>query len=240
MLLTHRNFEKIKLQFLNSSILFKNESGTLNYTLENPRNQESFMISVGDKTVEHIESEAKREVQISYKPTNYGVGTLPLQRMESRFPLQFLLVWRFVQPEVKITVYPEKINYFAIEEIQPIDQAGVLQAQAQESSEKEISHFDRFQMTDPPQHINWKILAKTNNLYVNKFESQANEQKRILVNWKDTEPLVDLEKRKSQFSFWLDYVYKLKKPFVVLFEEQQILVEANDQKSLAKALRLLL
>ena len=198
------------------------------------------MISVGDKTVEHIESEAKREVQISYKPTNYGVGTLPLQRMESRFPLQFLLVWRFVQPEVKITVYPEKINYFAIEEIQPIDQAGVLQAQAQESSEKEISHFDRFQMTDPPQHINWKILAKTNNLYVNKFESQANEQKRILVNWKDTEPLVDLEKRKSQFSFWLDYVYKLKKPFVVLFEEQQILVEANDQKSLAKALRLLL
>ncbi len=240
MLLTHRNFEKIKLQFLNSSILFKNEPGILNYTLENPRNQESFMISVADKTIEHIESEAKREVQISFKPANYGVGPLPLQRMESRFPLQFLLVWRFVQPEVKITVYPEKINYFATEESQPVEQAGVQQAQSPESLEKEISHFDRFKETDPPQHINWKILAKTNNLYVNKFESQANEQKRVLINWKDTEPLVDLEKRKSQFSFWLDYVYKLKKPFVVLFEEQQILVEANDQKSLVKALRLLL
>lgn len=240
MLLTHRNFEKIKLQFLNSSILFKNEAGILNYVLENPRNQESYMISVGDKTIEHIESEAKRDVQISYKPDHYGVAPLPLQRMESRFPLQFLLVWRFVQPEVKITVYPEKINYFATEERKPIKQAGVLQAYVQESLEKEISHFDRFQVTDPPQHINWKILAKTNNLYVNKFESQADEQTRILVNWKDTEPLVDLEKRKSQFSFWLDYVYKLKKPFVVLYEEHQIFVELNDQKSLVKALRLLL
>jgi uncharacterized protein (DUF58 family) len=240
MLMTHRNFEKIKISFLQASLLFKNEPGVLTYKMENPRNKDSFMISAAEKTIESIKAFEKKDVQISFTPLNYGVIPLPMQKLESRFPLQFLRVWRFQQSEVKITIFPEKINYFGLESHQPESESGLQNAQARESSEKEISHFDQFQDTDSPQHINWKMLAKMNNLYVNKFESQAEDQKQIVIRWKDTEPLIDIEKRKSQLVYWIDYAFKMKKAFVVLFEEQQVSVALYDQKSLIKALRLLL
>jgi len=240
MLMSHRNFEKIKLSFLHASLLFKNETGVLTYNIENPRAKDSFVISVADKTIDSIRANEKRDVQINYLPENYGVFQVPMQKLESRFPLQFLRVWRYIQPEVRVTVFPEKINYFGLDSQQAEIETGVQKKQLQESLEKEISHFDRFQMTDPPQHINWKILAKTNDLYVNKYESLAGEQQQVVLRWKDTEPLVDIEKRKSQFAYWIDEVYKLKKPFIVEFAEQKIEVAQNDQKHLLKALRLLL
>ncbi len=240
MLMSHKNFEKIKMSFLHASLLFKNEAGVLTYNIENPRAKDSFVISVGDKTVDSIHAHEKRDVQISYLPDHYGVYQLPVQKLESRFPLQFLRVWRYIQPEVRITVFPEKINYFGLSALISEIETGVQKKQLQDSLEKEISHFDRFQVTDPPQHINWKILAKTNDLYVNKYESLASEQQQVVLRWKDTEPLVDIEKRKSQFAYWIDEVYKLKKSFVVEFEEQKVEVAQNDYKHLLKALRLLL
>lgn len=240
MMFSHRNFEKIKLSFQQASLLFKNEAGTLTYKIENPRNQDSFMIAVGDKTVEQIKAQEKNDVHVAFTPTNYGVMQVPMQRLESQFPLQFLRVWRFLQPDVRVTVFPEKINYVGLLSHQPESEAGPQKTQMQEALEKEISHFDRFQPTDPPQHINWKILAKTNDLYVNKFEAQANEEEQIVIRWKDTEPLADLEKRKSQMAYWIDHFFKLKKSFVVSFDEQDIAVAAQDQKSFIRALRLLL
>jgi uncharacterized protein (DUF58 family) len=240
MLMSHRNFEKLRMSFLQSSLLFKNEAGILSYKIENPGNKDSFMIQVADKTVEHIKPQEKRDVQVSFTPPDYGVMQVPMLKLESNFPLQFLRVWRFLQPEIKITVYPEKINYFGMVTQQPEPDAGLAKIQTQDSVEKEISHFDRFQLTDPPQHINWKILAKTSQLYVNKFESQANEEEQIVLRWKDTEPLVDLEKRKSQFTYWVDHFFKLKKSFVIDFDEQYIVVAPQDHKSLVKGLRLLL
>lgn len=228
------------MSFLQSSVLFKNEAGILSYNMENSGAKDSFMIQVADKTIEHLQPHEKCDVQVLFTPQQYGVMQLPMQKLESRFPLQFLRVWRFLQPEVKIAVYPEKVNYFGIAAQQAETETGMHKIQAHETLEKEISHFDRFQVTDPPQHINWKILAKTNDLYVNKFESQANELKQVVIRWSDTEPLVDFEKRKSQFSFWIDHFFKLKKSFVVIFEDQQIAVAPHDQKSLIKALRLLL
>lgn len=240
MLMSHKNFEKIKLSFLQASLLFKNEAGFLHYKMENTGSKDSFMIQLADKIVEHLRPQENRELQVMYTPVKYGVMQVPMQRIESRFPLQFLQVWRFVQPEVKITVYPEKINYFGQPEQQLQIEAGKEKRQPQESVEKEISHFDRFNQGDSPQHINWKILAKTSELYSNKFETQADEEALIVLNWKDTEPLVDLEKRKSQFAFWIDHVYHLKKPFVIIFGDQQVSVAPLDLKSLVKGLRLLI
>lgn len=240
MMMSHRNFEKIKMSFLQSSLLFKNEVGVLTYKMENPRNKDSFMVLAADKTVEYIKAQEKKDVQIPFTPSSYGVMQLPIQKLESRFPLQFLRVWRFVQPEVKLTVFPEKINYFGLLSREPESETGAHKTQHQEAIEKEISHFDRFQVTDPPQYINWKMLAKTDDLYINKYESQADETQQIVIRWKDTEPLTDIEKRKSQLSFWIDYFYKAKKSFVVVFDEQQVSVAPHDYKSLIKALRLLL
>lgn len=240
MLMSHRNFEKIKMSFFQASILFKNEAGVLSYKIENPGSKDSFMIQVHDKTVEHLKPLEKRDVQISFLPTHYGTQQVPMQRLESRFPLQFLRVWRFLQPEFKITVFPEKINYFGVTTQQPESEAGEKRPQTNEALEKEISHFDRFQQTDPLQHINWKMLAKTSDLYVTKFEPQADEQQHIVLRWKDTAPLGDIEKRKSQFAFCIDYFFKQKKTFIVEFDEQQIAVGIHDQKNMVKALRLLL
>lgn len=240
MMMTHRNFEKIKFNFLQASLMFKNEPGFLTYKMENSGRKDSYMISVAEKTIEHIKASEKKDIQISFTPLSYGVISTPIQKLESLFPLQFLRVWRFLQPEVKITIFPEKINYFSLESHQSERESGFKNVQAQESSEKEISHFDQYQETDSPQHINWKMLAKMNDLYVNKFESQVRDQKQIVILWKDTEVLNDIEKRKSQFAYWIDYAYKQKKTFMVQFEEQQILVASFDQKNLMKALRLLL
>ena len=240
MLMSHRNFEKIKMSFFQASILFKNELGVLSYKIENPGSKDSFMIQVHDKTVEHLKPLEKRDVQIGFLPTHYGIQQVPMQRLESRFPLQFLRVWRFLQPEVKITVFPEKINYFGVTLQQPENEAGEKRSRLNEALEKEISHFDRFKPADSPQHINWKMLAKTSDLYVTKFEPQADEQQHIVLRWSDTESLIDIEKRKSQFAFWIDHFYKLKKSFIVEFNEQQITVAVHDQKNMVKALRLLL
>ena len=228
------------MSFFQASILFKNELGVLSYKIENPGSKDSFMIQVHDKTVEHLKPLEKRDVQIGFLPTHYGIQQVPMQRLESRFPLQFLRVWRFLQPEVKITVFPEKINYFGVTLQQPENEAGEKRSRLNEALEKEISHFDRFKPADSPQHINWKMLAKTSDLYVTKFEPQAYEQQHIVLRWSDTESLIDIEKRKSQFAFWIDHFYKLKKSFIVEFNEQQITVAVHDQKNMVKALRLLL
>lgn len=240
MLMTHKNFEKIKLAFLQSSLLFKNEAGILTYKIENSRAKESFMIEVADKTIESIKPLEKRDLQLSFLPQSYGVMQVPMQKLESRFPLQFLRVWRYMQPEVRITVFPEKINYFGQDSQQKDIESGIQKLHLQESLEKEISHFDRFQVTDPTQHINWKILAKTGELYSNKYESLAADKLQVILRWKDTEPLVELEKRKSQFTYWMDHFYKLKVPFAVIFEEQQVDVQPHDYKNLVKALRFML
>lgn len=240
MVLSHRNFEKISLTFLKSSLLFKNEAGILNYKIENSGLKDSFMIQVNSKIVEHLLPQDSKEMQIDFTPVHYGIQNVPLQRFESRFPLQFLVVWRFFQPSLKITVFPEKINYLDPSRQESETQAGGLSIQPEESLEKEFSHFDRFQQTDSIQHINWKIFSKTNQLFITKFENKGDEEQHIVLRWSETEVLNDIEKRKSQFSYWIDDLFKEKKKFLVEYENQQITVNINDHKSLVKALRLLL
>lgn len=240
MLMTHKNFEKIKIGFLHASVLFKNETGALTYKIENCREKDSFMIDIADKTIEALRALEKKDVTIKFLPESYGMLQVPMQKSESQFPLQFLRVWRYTQPEVRITVFPEKINYFGFTAPQSDVESGAQQINFQDNLEKEISHFDRFQRADSTQHINWKILAKTGELYTNKYETRADEQPQVVIRWTDTEPLVDLEKRKSQFTYWIDHFYKLKISFIVIFEEQQITVLPYAQRSLLQALRLML
>lgn len=240
MLFSHRNFEKIRFSFLQASLLFKNEVGKLTYRLENLRTQDSFMISVGDSTVDHIESRGQKDVQVTFKPEKYGLVQVPVLQAESYFPLRFLRVWRFIQPEVKLTIFPEKINYLSSNMSDIESQIGVDNLVNQEVIEKEISHFDRFQPTDAPHLINWKMLAKTDDLYINRYHSPMDEQKQIVIKWQDTESLLDIEKRKSQMSFWIDHLYKSKKPFTVVFDRQQVSVGSGDLKSVNKALRMLI
>ena len=240
LLMSHRNFEKIKMTYWQTPLLFKNEPGFLFYKIENPQNKHRYMIQAQNKVVEHLKPFEIRDLQISFLPLHYGVQEVPMVCLESRFPLQFLRVWRHLQPDHKIVVYPEKINYIAALEKLPEDNPGQQRSKKNQPIEKEISHFDKFQQSDSLQDINWKMLAKTSELYVKKFESLAADQKNRVLRWSETESLNDIEKRKSQFAYWIDHFYKSKLPFTVEFEEQQIDVALNDYKSLVKALRLLL
>lgn len=240
LLKSHRNFEKIKTSFWQAPVIFKNELGYLIYKIENPQNEHRFMIQVQDKMIEHLKPFESRDLPVGFLPLKSGVQEVPILALESRFPLQFLRVWRFVQPDIKITVYPEKINYLNSIEKLPEENIGQQKSKNDLPIEKEISHFDKFQATDSLQDINWKMLAKTSELYVKKYESTAADEQNRFIRWADTEPLYDIEKRKSQFSFWIDQFYKLKVSFIVEYEDQQINIAVNDHRNLVKALRLLL
>ena len=240
-LITNKNIEKIKLNFDPGQYFFKNENSTLFFTLINYGKINIYELifkwsktSPNDisHTIVQLKKKESTSVLLEHTFTKKGLQQLPEITIESYFPFNFLRVWKYRQfSESMVWVFPQKINFAHELKSDYVDytNANLNIYKASNSHEKEFSYLDRSPNESINRDINWKSYAKTDSLYLNKYEYLSDSHNQIEINWQNTESLKDIDKRKSHMSYVIDDLYKKRANLKVVFPQKSFFIMSGSK-----------
>lgn len=218
------NLEKIDIDLVSHPLFFKNEKALIKYKIINQSKKPCYEIRIrtfidadtssatsADIQIIHIpelKPFASQIIQIEVIPLSTGLLAWPHLILESYFPMQFVRTWKITQAQKEILVYPEKINYFGLEKPLQNSNSKIRKTMTSSSEDKEFAYSTEAHEITSDQKINWKLYAKTDHLYVNQFDHPLNEDHFYEIDFNHTKSLNDIDKQKSQFTYWVDYLYQ--------------------------------
>jgi uncharacterized protein (DUF58 family) len=126
-------------------------------------------------------------------------GWLALSRvmLETRFPLGLFRAWSYVEPDVRCLVYPRP-------EPAPLPSPAADQSTgatlAQTRGNDDFSGLRGYQPQDPPRHVAWKAVARTDMMLTKQFSGAAGSE--LWLDW-DALPALGAERRLSRLAGWV-------------------------------------
>lgn len=121
-----------------------------------------------------------------------GYLHLPRIKVYSEFPLGLFYAWSWVKLDARCLIYPapDKLHYPLGNQAQ--QQSG---AQSQISGDDDFSGIRQYQPGDPPSHLAWKAIAKTNQLQTQLYHREVTHD--ISIDWSQLDTRFDTEKKLS-------------------------------------------
>jgi len=240
-LMTNKNIEKIKLNLDPRQYFFQNEKSTVFFTLMNIGKINVYELffrwsadskNIGVHTIVQLKKQESVPVLLEHSFSQMGLQQLPEITIESYFPFNFLRVWKYREfSDSQIWVFPEKINLIKElqSEFQDISIENINHYKALNSNEREFAYLDKSPYDSVNRDINWKSFAKTDSLYLNKYEYLQESKNQIEVNWLHTESLKSINKRKSHMSYVIDHLYKQRINLKVIFPQKSFHIAAGSK-----------
>lgn len=127
-------------------------------------------------------------------------GWLALGRvtLETRYPLGLFRAWSYVQPDAQVLVYPHP----EISDL-PADRAVPELGEAVEIGigNDDFAGLRRYEPSDSPRHVAWKVAARTETLMVKQWSGRGASE--LWLDWDNIGPELDLEARLSRLTGWV-------------------------------------
>ncbi len=117
--------------------------------------------------------------------------------LETRFPLGLFRAWSYVEPDVRCLVYPrpERAPLPA-----PLPDSAAGSARAHAQGNEDFSGLRGYQPQDPPRHVAWKAVARSDNMLTKQFSGAAGAE--LWLDW-SLLPALDAEQRLSRLAGWV-------------------------------------
>lgn len=204
MYFTNENIRKLKMGSLESETFYAEETNNLwvSFELRDRRPAHFLEFSTasgaGELSVKTDRLQDGDRVAIPWRPTERGRRRLPRISVKSDFPFGLLRSWKRFVFYKTVVVYPCR--------------RGDPRFPASARPEGGASHFGefrdhrKFQSTDSPRRIDWRVTAKYRDLMVKNFESD--EDSSLRFSWSQTAHLGSYEDRISQLSLWVSLAHE--------------------------------
>lgn len=127
-------------------------------------------------------------------------GWLELGRvtLETRYPLGIFRAWAYVQPEVRVLVYPSPdANDLPPESVMPEHGEAVEIG----SGTDDFAGLRTYQPSDSPRHVAWKHAARNDTLMVKQWSGRGAAE--LWLEWASLGGEFDVEARLSRLTGWV-------------------------------------
>lgn len=127
-------------------------------------------------------------------------GWLPLDRVtiETRFPLGLMRAWAYVQPDMRVLVYPTP-DHAPLPPDVPVPDSG--DAMAVGTGADDFTGLRTYDPSDSPRHIAWKAAARGGPLLTKTFSGRASAE--LWFDWAELPSHMGVEARLSRLTRWV-------------------------------------
>ena len=221
MWLTNKNVDSAELIDMHADFLFAGEKNIVTVFLKNKNYNKNFKKNYEDSiwdselqidpkfnseiAIEKItEIRKQTAILLTWIPAKRGHMTWPRLILQSRFPYKMLKAWKYLSKTENVLIYPQKAGRITL----PSEMNGsAMDGETEKSTNLELFRdFRPFQQTDSPLRIDWKKSLKHQRHLVKNFESSF--QKKIIIDWSNTDFLQNFEEKISQLALWIDICEK--------------------------------
>jgi uncharacterized protein (DUF58 family) len=156
-------------------------------------------LSVGGPSVT-CDVPARRTVCVSVpvKARKRGWLQLPRVTIETRFPLGLTRAWSYVQPDMRVLVYPAPDNA-SLPLNEPVPDVGDNVSLG--SGLDDFAGLRPYQASDSPKHIAWKAAARGGPLLTKTFSGRAASE--LWFDWAALPDTMGVEARLSRLTRWV-------------------------------------
>lgn len=213
---TYGNMSKLEFKTNPVEPIFAGQSAVFNFAVNSLNNRPRFNIFLGEPADAHNKKNSNTKnskaiieqapahitepnAQITFKtePLPRGEYTLARTRIWTKYPLGLFFAWAWMRLDTKVIVYPEPKSLKSLGQ-QFGNEDG--QASTHQRGDDEYAGIRRHQITDSPQRIAWKAVARTQNMLSKEFTGTADKN-----NWLRYDQLLEFtpEERLSQLCQWV-------------------------------------
>lgn len=245
-LTTHKNLEKIKIFFREHNLIFQNEKTKLQFQIENYAKYDVYYIKMyftanknSTNLIQQLPAQSSKVLSIENTFEHYGTYQLPEITIESTFPVHFLRVWKYISIDQILFIFPQKINYLNLNIVDFLNSFEIkrqlLRTHPLHSSEdSEFLYAEKNEFPTNIRNINWKIYAKTDELYSNIYSQSSQVQPSILIDWSVTDALENFDQKISQLSYIIFQLIDRQKKITVQFPEKTFNINRSDYAEIKK------
>jgi len=201
MIYTHRNLEGLCLSYGSIHPAFAGEALSYTLIINNRSRRDRYDIGID---IEGDESRRRNffdcdliSIECSARVNKRGWYVLPRVQVNTRYPLGLLFSWsKRTELDRKALVFARPAEWQDF----PVHYAGNSPKPVlRNNSHDDFSDVRKFREGDPPQHIDWKIVARGKGLYTKEFV--GGELPEMTFHWDDTQG--DREHRISLLTRWV-------------------------------------
>lgn len=213
---TYGNMSQLEFKTTPVEPIFAGQNAVFSFVVTSLNNRSRFNIYLGepeptDSKKSHSEKTAKEFITqipahitepnapITFKthPLPRGEYTLERTRIWSKYPLGLFFAWTWMRLDTKVMVYPEPKSLKSLAQ-QFGNEDG--QASTHQTGDDEYAGIRKHQITDSPQRIAWKAVARTQTMLSKEFTGTADKN-----TWLRYDQLLDFspEDRLSQLCQWI-------------------------------------
>jgi len=172
---TYGNLSGLTLKGLSPKAVFSGENARFQVTGKSPSGCYSLGFGFNGVVQQWVDFAPHQEQSLSLQIKTSGRGWFLPGRIyiASEYPLGIMRCWSWLDLSQQVLVYPKPIE--------PTDYQQLF-AGGKEDEKTTIAEGDdyqeskRYQQGDPPNHVDWKIFARTDELYTKKFAEVKGSQ----------------------------------------------------------------
>lgn len=199
---TFRNLARLEIDPGATPPVFCDELAVFSLRLTNRRSVDRYALrlTAGNSVcdIEQIDSGHASLATLTLPTKSRGWLHLPRTTIETRFPLGLIRSWSYVQPDMRVLVYPRpEPNPPPL----PLGQGNASGTAQSRAGSDDFAGLRNHQPADSPRHIAWKASAGDRPLLTKHFSgTQAGE---VALRWEDLPPSLDVEARLSRLAAWV-------------------------------------
>ena len=179
LLSTWRNIAGLELKRTQSQAVFAGEEATFSVQLINPQliNRYSIAISHNGNEYSVLDCAANSTSQIQFKVPSKIRGLLNPEkfRLYTEFPTGLFVAWTWVDLSMSCLVYPSPDQNTTMSTFEHNNDG---ENDSPNKGQENFSQLRKYQHGDNINHISWKVLAKTDELFSKEFSGSS-----PLTNW---------------------------------------------------------
>ncbi len=220
MLHTYRNLEGATLVFAPGAPVFAGDGAHLHATIEAGERPRWGLTLTGGRCAcrgLHAHPDAPASTELELATAERGRLRPPRLAVTTRWPLALFRVWSWVWPRVEILVFPRPVDHG---HTMPMGGRGDARSRARPAAgDEDFAGLRAYRRGDPPRRIDWKTLARTDELQVKAFETEPPGE--IWLDWRALHPLAP-EARYEQLCHWILSLRDTARPFGLTLPDVRI------------------
>ncbi len=201
MLYTFRNMAGLKITAGRVQPVFVGDEAQFALSIANPGRLDRYSVGVMQpgSTASYIDVPADQSVNVNVAVPARQRGMLMPGRLTlfTRYPLGLCYSWAYAEPDASCLVYPKPKPSGAP---LPRHQAYTGKGIAAGAGHDDFSNLRSYHPGDPPRHIAWKAVARSDVMLTKQFTGRADSQ--LWLDWHDTPPALGIEGRLSRLTRW--------------------------------------
>jgi uncharacterized protein (DUF58 family) len=198
---TFRNLAHLYVSAGRVDAVFAGETARFGLVLESRTDFDRFAIDLGaggPGVTCDVPARRTVYVPVEVKTGKRGWLQLPRVTIETRYPLGLTRAWSYVQPDLRVLVYPAP-DAALLPAHEPVPDAG--EAHSLGAGMDDFVGLRPYQASDSPKHIAWKAAARGSPLLTKTFSGRASPE--LLFDWAALPGTMGTEARLSRLTRWV-------------------------------------